>query len=221
MDVDALAREIADRLYRGDLAAPPFPAHYARWVEVMDARARAAGVVRPPDAAPVELAVGSVARVDIGRNGDLDSFLYRVEPGAAALLLVLRADELAYVAMAGNWFVLPEDSRSGTFPPFDLAGMALCARAEGELDIVPGGWAALRDGSPVSVSFELARTRYDALGAEARSALHDACIPLARDTALLGVGRPGPLHIILIEPDGPGAAPQNAPERLIAEFEAP
>ena len=81
MDVDALAREVADR--QGDGARP----------------------------------IESLTCVDIGRNLDLDSYLYRTEPGAGALLLVLRAGELAYIAFVSNWFNAPEESRSDGFPP--------------------------------------------------------------------------------------------------------
>jgi hypothetical protein len=224
MDVDALAREIADRLARHDLAVPPFPAYFPRWRECMEARAHAAGA-RHADEGAAQAPVASVTRVDIGRNEDLDSYLYRVEPGAAALLLIVRGETLAYVASAGGWFDRPDEMRGPMFPPLDLSMMAIWARAEGELGLVPGGQIALNAGGPIHVGFELDRARYESLGNDARAALQDACIPVARDSALLFSGRSGPLAIAFGEPDTPDdvATGMTRPgrERLIAEFDVP
>jgi hypothetical protein len=222
MDVDALAREIADRLYQGDFAVPPFPAYFPRWLESMRARAHELGVTEPSGH---EEPVASITRVDIGRSEDLDSYLYRVEPGAVALLLVIRGATLAYLASAGAWFNDPGALQGPNFPPYDLAALAIWARAEGELGLVPAGQVALHDGGPVHVSFELDRARYESLDAEARAALHDACVPVARDSALLFCGRSSPLAIAFGEPDEPDdvATGTRRPgrERLIAEFSVP
>jgi hypothetical protein len=224
MDVDALACEIADRLQRCDLAVPPFPAYFPRWMERSRVQAREAGVPDQPDDRREDLPVASVSRADIGRSGDLDSYLYRVEPGEAALLLVMRGESLAYVASAGRWFDLPDQLPSGPFPPYDLATMAVWARSEGELDLMPGGQYALHAGGPVHVGFALGRARYESLDDAARTALHDACIPIARDSALLFCARSGPLQIVLHEPDTPQeietGTRRPGPERLIAEFSA-
>ena len=223
MDVDTLAREIADRLYQGDFTVPPFPAYFPRWLESMRARAREVGV--PEEPSGDEEPVASVTRVDIGRSEDLDSYLYRVEPGAVALLLVMRDATLAYLASAGGWFNGPGAMHGRTFPPYDLAALAIWARAEGELNLVPAGQVALHEGGPVHVSFELDRARYESLDAQARAALHDACIPIARDSALFLCGRSSPLAIAFGEPDGPeeiaSGTRRPGPERLIAEFTVP
>jgi hypothetical protein len=190
----------------------------------MEARAHAAGVHTASDDEAAPASVATVTRVDIGRNADLDSYLYRIEPGAGALLLIVRDGALAYVASTGGWFDLPDEMRGPMFPPPDLSMMAIWARAEGELGLVPGGQVWPRAGGPVHVGFELDRARYESLGSDARAALHDACIPVARDSALLFAGRSGPLAIAFGEPgaaDEAAAGAARARDRLIAEFDVP
>jgi hypothetical protein len=230
MDVDALARAVGEGAIRMKFASPPFPPYYPGWMERMRAKMPEEFDAAEHAAHPLE----TFDRTVHERIGDLDVYLYRVEPGAFALLLYLRADALAYVAFVGNWFLMPEDVQKGSrFPPFDLSMMAVGVRADAELGLELGGLGSLGDG-PVGVAFEIERARYNSLGDVEREALHAACTPIARDAALLLCGRSAPLTIRFAEPDrgqSSGTDPhvrhfyvdteKPGAERLIAEFDAP
>jgi hypothetical protein len=202
MDVDALAREVADRFMRWDLAGPPFPPYLAHWGERMRAQAeRATGGV-PDDPSEGWPKFESFEQVGYERVGDeLDVYLYRIEPTATALLLVMRGDSLAYTALAGSRFMMPENEHD-RFPPFDLSFMAMNARAEGELDVPMAGWSTQND-APVYITFEIEPERYAELDDAARDALHHACARIARDAALLFCGRPGALVVGFYAPEPP------------------
>ncbi|MDB5072450.1 MAG: hypothetical protein JWM87_3561 [Candidatus Eremiobacteraeota bacterium] len=198
MDVDALARELAEAIVRFEFASPPFPPHVPAWVE----RVRTDMPEEFEAARDAFPALRTYDRTVHERVGDFDVYLYRVEPGAFALLLFLRGTVLEYIAFAGSWFMLPEHVRKGShFPPFDLTMMAVGARAEAELDLQLGGLGTQGDG-PVGVGFEIERARYESLDEAAREALHQACAPIARDAALLVCGRSSPVTVRFVEPAG-------------------
>ena len=221
MDVDALARVVADRFRTWDLTGPPLPAYLAHWGERMRAQAeRANADSGTPDVPSEEWPpFESFEQVRYERIGGLDVYLYRVEPGAAALLLVLRDDTLAYTTFAGYHFMIPHGELD-RFPPFDLASMATGARAEGELDLPIAGLSVQGD-APVHVGFEIEADRYAGLDETAREALHRACTPIASDAALLFAGRAGPLSIGFYAPRPPAAdnVYQLGPTRPIALYE--
>ena len=198
MDVDALARELAEAIVRFEVASPPFPPHMPAWVERM--RTDMPGEIEAArDAAP---ALETYVREEHERVGDFDVYLYRVEPGAFALLLFLCDDALAYVAFAGSWFLMPEEVRKTVrFPPFDLTLMAVGTRADAELGLQLVGLGTQGDGQ-VGVAFEIERARYESLDEPAREALHQGCAPIARDAALFFCGRSSPLRIRFVEPAG-------------------
>ena len=218
-----LARQVMDCFVRADVAGPPLPPYFARWAEREQARATAAcgsDAGTPPGTMPE---FDSFTEQRHWRLGDLDAHLYRVEPTAAAILLVLRGDALAYAAVAGQWFTLPFDRHDrDDVPPNDLTMMCIWHRVEGELDMIPGGIVAVRD-QPVHVGFQLERGRYDALDDAQRNELHRACTPIARDAALLFCGWSGPLVITLQSPDPrelgrPDAEPAPA---VLVRFDVP
>ena len=223
MDVDALAREVANRFLRWDLAGPPLPAYLVHWGERMRAQAEQANAESGAPEAPSEQwpAFESSERVRNERIGDLDVYLYRVEPGAAALLLVLRDDTLAYTTFAGYRFMIPPGERD-EFPPFDLASMATTARAEGELDLPIAGLSTQVD-APVHVGFEIEPDRYAGLDDTARETLHRACTPIASDAALLFAGRAGPLSIGFYAPRPPPSdnVYHLGPAQPIARYDVP
>ncbi|HEY0380799.1 MAG TPA: hypothetical protein VGC72_01130, partial [Candidatus Elarobacter sp.] len=103
MDIDAVARAVVDGYVRNDFAGPPFPPYFAHWAD----RTRAQGArdaADLPESNPAEdawPAFESFAQVERRPIGDLDVYLYRIEPTASALLLVLRGDSLAYTSFAG------------------------------------------------------------------------------------------------------------------------
>jgi hypothetical protein len=224
MDIDALARDVVDGFARNDFAGPPFPPYFVQRAERVraqaeDANAQSEALEAPEDAWP---AFESFDQVEHLLIGDLDVYLYRMEPTASALLLVLRGDSLAYTSFAGGRFMMPprENER---FPPFDLAMMATVARAEGELGLPISSMSSGGD-EPVQVVFEIEPDRYAALDDGARRALHDACTPIARDTALLFCGRSGPLTIAFHAPDPPavGNVQHIGTQReAIAQFDVP
>ncbi|HEY0383485.1 MAG TPA: hypothetical protein VGC72_14945, partial [Candidatus Elarobacter sp.] len=112
---------------------------------------------------------------------------------------------------------------SDRFPPYDLAMMATLARAEGELDLPITGMSTAGD-EAVHVTFEIDANRYAALDDAARQALHDACTPIARDTALLFCGRRGPLVVAFHAPNPPtvGNVTHIGTQReAIAQFDVP
>jgi hypothetical protein len=203
MHVDALAREVAGRFMRGDVTGPPFPPYFARWAERMRAHAeRALGEYGESESPELEWPpFESFERVGERRIGDLDVYVYRIEPTASALLLALRGDALAYTSFAGGRFMGPEFD-SDRFPPYDLALMATHARGEGELDLSIASMSTQGEG-PVQVAFAIEPERFAALDGAALAALVEKCTPIARDVALLFCGRPGPLTIVYIEPDPP------------------
>ena len=223
MDIDKLARDVVDCFVRADYAGPPLPPHFAKWAERERARAIEAygpSAGEPPADVP---AFDSFAEQRRWRLGDLDAYLYRVEPTSSALLLVVRDETLAYVALAGQWFMMPLDRHErDEVPPNDLAMMCIWHRVEGELDMMPGGIVAVRD-EPVHVGFQLEPSRYAALDDEGRDALRKSCIPMARDAALLFSGWSGPLVVTLQGPDPRmhgGGREEPAPE-MIASFDVP
>ena len=227
MDLDALARDVSDRFLRGDVTSPPFPPYFAHWAareraEAERAFAKDGGAPEPAanDWPPLE----SFERVSSWRLGDLDVYLYRIEPTASALLLALRGDELAYAAFAGCRFMGPMIG-SETRPPYDLAAMATRTRASGELDLTLSGMHVQGDG-PVGVTFEIEAERYTALDDTARTALHAACTPVARDAALLFCGRAGPLVVMFKAPDPPQEGGTRVhyvglPREALGQFEVP
>ena len=167
--------------------------------------------------------IESFERVRYERVGDLDVYLYRIEPTASALLLVLRGDTIAYTSLAGCHFMIPVNQHD-VFPPFALGMMATNARAQGELDLPISGMTRQAD-APAYVAFEIEPERYAALDGAARNALHRACAPIAADAALLFFGAPGPLVIGFYAPEPPPSdnvyhvgTPQCDP---IATFEVP
>lgn len=225
MDIDALAREVTDRFMRADLAGPPFPPYFAHYMEHMRAEAErmqaeypSAEDAQQPDWPPFE----SFEQDGYERIGDLDVYVYRIEPSASALLLALRGDALAYAAFAGMRFMGPADP-NGRFPLYDLAMMATDARARGELDLTLGSlWTQLE--GPIQVAFEIEPERYAGLDDDAREALHRACAPVARDAALLFCGRPGPLNVGFVAPEqsqAGGIHHAGGQRVLIAEFDVP
>ena len=225
MDVDALAREVADRFVRWDLAGPPLPPYLAHWGECMRAEAeRANAAYGAPDAPSEEWPpFESFERVRNERVGDLDVYLYRIEPTASALLLVLRGDTIAYTSLAGSHFMVPQDQYD-RFPPFDLGMMATNARAQGELDLPIAGMTRQKE-APAHVAFEIDPERYAGLDDVARDALHRACAPIAADAALLFFGEPSPLVIGFYAPEpspSDGVHEVGTPRREpIATFEIP
>jgi hypothetical protein len=225
MDIDALAREVANRFMRGDLTGPPLPQYLPQWMERMREEAERAYAAHPGTEFPPESEwppFESFERAGYERIGDLDVYLYRVEPSASALLLVLRGETLAYTTFAGNRFMGPMDSDL-RFPPYDLASMATGARAMGELGLTLTGMSTLREG-PIHVAFEIEPARYAALEDAARETLHRACALIASDAALLFCGRSGPLHIVFIAPpDPPADNVYNVGEMRdpIAQFDVP
>jgi hypothetical protein len=223
MDIDALARQVVTQFARADLASPPLPPYLARWAEREQARAveayGSAAAEPPPDVQHFD----SVTEHQRWRLGDLDARLYRIEPTASALLLVVRGETLAYVAFAGQWFMLPDGVRDqDQFPPHDLATMAIWYRIEGELDLMPGGILAVRD-QPVHVGFQMQPSRYAALDDAQRVALHAACILIARDAALLFCGWSGQIVVTLAGPDPREhrAGQAEPPHQTIATFDVP
>jgi len=224
MDLDALARDVAEHYVRMDFASPPFPSYYRRWAEREQARAVEAYGATGADSDSTPPVFNTFTEERRWRVGDLDAFLYRIEPTASGLLLVLRREALAYVAIAGGWFMHPphEHGHDG-LPPYDLGMMATWARTEGELDMLPGGVVVSGDG-PVHVGFQIEPSRYAALDDAEREALHQRSIPIARDVALLFCGRSGPLAIALGPPDradATGTMQVNERREAIATFEAP
>ena len=223
MDIDKLAREVVDCIVRADFASPPLPPYFARWAEREQARAieaYGARAAEPPGDVPE---IDSFTEQRRWRLGDLDAYLYRVEPTSSALLLVVRGEALAYVAFAGGQFMIPRDQHEREeFPPNDLAVMCIWHRVEGELDMMPGGIVAVRD-QPVHVGFQLEASRYAALDNAQREALHQACAPIARDAALLFCGWSGPLVITLQGPDPRehGLHDAELPPQMIVRFEVP
>jgi hypothetical protein len=223
MDVDELAREVVDCFVRADFAAPQLPPYFAGWAEREQARAIAAygpDAGEPPQDIPE---FDSFTEQRRWRLGDLDVFLYRVEPTSSAVLLVLRGDALAYAAVAGQWFMMPfERHERDEVPPNDLAMMCIWHRVEGELDLMLGGIVAVRD-EPVHVAFQLEPSRYAALDDARRDDLRAACVPIARDAALLFCAWPRPLAITLQGPDprehGTGGA--EPPPQMIVRFDVP
>jgi hypothetical protein len=223
MDIDTLAREVVDCFVRADFAGPPLPPYFARWAEREQARAIAAygaDAGKPPGDMPE---FDSFTEQRQWHLGDLEAHLYRVEPTATALLLVLRGEALAYVAVAGQWFMMRLDRHErDEVPPNDLAMMCIWHRVEGELDMMLGGIVAVRD-EPVHVGFQLEPSRYAALDDVQRDELHQACMPIARDAALLFCGRSGPLVITLQSPDPRELGRHDAepaPE-MIVSFDVP
>ena len=184
MDLDALARDLVDHYVRADFASPPFPPYVAHWAEREQARAVAAYGADAGEPDPHVPAFKSFTEERRWRLGDLDVFLYRIEPTASALLLILRNDVLAYVAFGGGRFMRPPDAHHrDEFPPYDLALMATWTRLEGELDLLPGGIFVSGD-DPIRIGFQIEPSRYAMLDGAERTALHGACTPIARDTAL-------------------------------------
>ena len=121
MNIDNLARDVVDCFVRADFAGPPLPPHFARWAEREQARAIEAygpGAAEPPGDMP---ALDSFTEQRRWHFGDLDVYLYRIEPTSSALLLVVRGEKLAYVALAGQWFMMPLDELERDVPPNDLA----------------------------------------------------------------------------------------------------
>jgi hypothetical protein len=204
MDIDALAREVADRFMRGDLAGPPFPPYFAHWMEHARAEAERIHAEYPSADDPPQLdwpPFESFEQDGYERIGDLDVYVYRIDPSASALLLALRGDALAYAAFAGMRFMGPVDP-NGRFPLYDLAMMATRARAQGELDVQLSSMSTQHEG-PIHVAFEIEPARYAALDDAARETLHRACASIAGDAALLFCGRPGPLRIVFVAPPDP------------------
>jgi hypothetical protein len=220
MDIAALARDLTDRYARADFASPPFPPYYRRWAECERARAVEAYGAGAGDPDPNPPAFVSFTEARRWRLGQLDAYLYRIEPTASALLLVLHGDVLAYVALAGGWFMYPPNERIADVPPSDLGMMAIWARVEGELDMLPGGAVVVGD-APVHVGFQIEPSRYAALGDEERDALHVRCIPAARDVALLFCGRSGPLLITLSSRERDDAHGADERRHALVTFEAP
>ncbi len=224
MDLDAVARDVVDHYARADFSSPPFPPFYGHWAEREQARAVQAYGAGADDPDPNWPVFETFTEERRWRLGDLDAHLYRIEPTASAMLLVLRGDALAYVSFAGGWFMIPQERFArDEFPPYDLGMMATWARVEGELEMLPGGVVASGDG-PVHVGFQIEPSRYAALDDAEREALHQRCIPIARDVALLVCGRPGPLAIALGPPDRAdedGTMQVNGRKEAIATFEAP
>jgi hypothetical protein len=101
--------------------------------------------------------------------------------------------------------------------------MATWTRVEGELDMLPGGIVVV-GGDPIHVGFQIEPSRYAELDDAERAALHLACAPIARDTALLFCGRPGPL-VISLGPtdrmDSSGVVHSRDSRHPIATFEVP
>jgi hypothetical protein len=222
MNIDELARDVVDCFVRADFSGPPLPPYFARWAEREHARAIEAygpGADEPPGDAPVFTSFTEQRRWNLG---DLDAYLYRIEPTSSAVLLVVRDEKLAYVALAGQWFMMPLDAHEREVPPNDLAMMCIWHRLEGELDMMPGGIVAVR-GEPVHVGFQLEPSRYAALDRAERSSFHNACVPIARDAAVLSCGWSGPLVITLQGPD-PRERVTNGndpPPQFIARFDVP
>jgi hypothetical protein len=225
MEIDALARAVLDGYASGDFSAPPFPPHAAPWAERQRRDAEAESAKLPPEqraaaeAGAALPAFESVTAVDIGKLDDLEIHLYRAEPGAVALLLVVRDGALAYTSLAGNWFAMPEELRSADFPPHALASMATGARALGELDVQFTSMSSAGN-EPISVEYEIERARYDALDAVAREDLHRALTPIARDTALLFLHRNGPLRVGFVEPHAYEPDEPRGRRPTFAEFDA-
>ena len=222
MNIDKLARDVVDCFVRADFASPPLPPYFARWAEREQARAIEAygpGADEPPGDVPVFTSFTEQRRWNFG---DLDAYLYRIEPTSSALLLVVRDEKLAYVALAGQWFMMPLEPNDREVPPNDLAMMCIWHRVEGELDMMPGGFVAVR-GEPVHVGFELEPSRYAALDDAERDALRNACIPIARDAAALFCGWSGPIVVTLQGPDPREGDTDSAqaPGHLIVRFDAP
>ena len=229
LDLDALARDVVDRFMRGDLSGPPLPPYMARWAEHERAESARMQAEYGAETAPDPEAFAwppfeSVGRVAEWHLGDLDVYLYRVEPTASALLLVLRGDALAYTSFAGYRFMGPLHD-SETVPPYDLAAMATRARAQAELDFSIVGAHVQRDG-PVGIAFEIEPERYTPLNDTERAALHAACVPVASDAALLFCGRSSPLVVVFKAPDPPQTGDVHVdqvglPREALGQFEAP
>jgi len=78
MDVDALAREVAEGTMRLEFESPPFPPYFPSWME----RMRAKMPREFEETARAAHRLDTFDRVAHERLGDLDVYLYRVEPGA-------------------------------------------------------------------------------------------------------------------------------------------
>ena len=225
MDVDALAREVVDRFARWDLAGPPLPPYLAHWGERMRAEAEQANAQpsTPDDPADAWPRFETFEQAGYERIGDLDAYLYRIEPGACALLLALRRGALAYTSFVGYHFMIPK-SEHDRFPPLDLSMMATDARAQGELDLRISGMSRQGD-APAYVAFEIEPERYAELDGTAREALHHTCAAIAADAALLFFGQPAPLVIGFYAPEpspSDGVYHVGMPQRVpIATYEVP
>ena len=178
VDVDALARDLAQRFLGYDIVAPPFPAYYAAWAK------RDLAQIPPDqrtalraDALPIE----SVEQMEHRVAGDLDAYLYRAEPGGSALLLGVRSERIAYVAFCAGLYSVVEPYQDYTFA--QLAMFALTVRAEADNVRFSGVWGGGGEATRVNVDVE--RAWYEALDEPGLRALYARCETIARDAALL------------------------------------
>lgn len=183
MEPDTLARRIGELLTRGDLSSPPFPAYFARAA----ASAQAASAEEAEgDRSVTPFAIESLHRVEERRCGEIELFVYRLEPGASALLIGLRGDAVEYVSLLGGLFSQAAlEAHGGVVCPLSsLVAFALAARARGETDARYAG-IHRASGGPTYVNFEMERARYETLSPEERAELHRSCARIARDASLL------------------------------------
>jgi hypothetical protein len=178
VDVDALARDVAEGFERFDISAPPFPAYYAAWAK------RELAQLSPDQTAALRAAplpIESVEQIEHRVAGDLDAYLYRAEPGGSALLLGLRSERIAYVAFCAGLYTVTEPYQDYTFA--QLAMFALTVRAEADnvrfSGVCGGGGEATR------INVDVERAWYEALDEPGRRALYARCETIARDAALL------------------------------------